>query len=48
MVYKIFLAPEHLSDLFYICKAFGKNLRSENDHLIQDIALKKLFPIRCV
>ena len=36
MVYKILnnLAPEYLSDLFYVYKPFRKNLRSENDHTI--------------
>ena len=36
MVYKILnnLAPEYLSDLFYVFKPFRKNLRSKNDHTI--------------
>ena len=36
MVYKILnnLAPEYLSDLFYVYTPFCKNLRSENDHTI--------------
>ena len=36
IVYKLLnnLAPEYLSDLFYVYKPFCKNLRSENDHTI--------------
>ena len=36
MVYKILnnLAPEYLSDLFYVYKPFRKNLRSENNNTI--------------
>ena len=36
MVYKILnnLAPEYLSDLFYVYKPFRKNLRSENNRTI--------------
>ena len=36
MVYKILnnLAPEYLSDLFYVYKLFRKNLRLEIDHKI--------------
>ena len=39
MIYKILnnLAPEYLSDLFYVYKSFRKNLRSENDHTIINI-----------
>ena len=49
MVYKMLnnLAPEYLSNLFYVYKPFCKNLRSENDHTIIN-TLKKLFLIRCV
>ena len=54
MVYRILnnLAPECLSDLFYVYKPYRKNLRSENDdtiiRLILDITLKKLFLMTCV
>ena len=36
MVYKILnnMAPEYLSDWFFLYKPFRKNLRSENDHII--------------
>ena len=37
IVYKILnnLAPEYLSDQFYVYKHYRKNLRSESDHLIK-------------
>ena len=55
MIYKILnnLAPEYLSNLFYVYKPFRKNLKSENDHTIINIGhhiekTTSVFLIRCV